>query len=163
MPQFDPSTFASQIFWLAIIFAALYVLMARVALPRIAEVLEERSERIADDLERAESLKKEADAVIEQYEAALAKARGEASSVLAQAAQEIAEVSAKRQAEFSAELGRKTDEAEARIAKAKDEAKAHVREIAVGVTSEITSKLIGVEPAEDEVAKSVDAQLKGAA
>lgn len=163
MPQFDPSTFASQIFWLAIVFTALYVLMARVALPRIAEVLEERSERIADDLERAESLKKEADAVIEQYEAALAKARGEASSVLAQAAQEIAEVSAKRQAEFSAELGRKTDEAEARIARAKDEAKSHVREIAVGVTSEITSKLIGVEPGEDEVAKSVDAQLKGAA
>jgi F-type H+-transporting ATPase subunit b len=163
MPQFDPTTFASQVFWLAITFIALYVLMARVALPRIAEVLEERSERIADDLERAESLKKEADAVVEQYEAALAKARAEAGALIARAAQEIAETSARRQAEFAAELARKTEAAEARITRAKDEAKSHVRDIAIEVAGDISAKLIGVAPNQDQVAKSVDAQLKGAA
>lgn len=163
MPQFDPSTFASQLFWLAVCFVALYVLMARVALPRIAEVLEERSERIADDLERAASLKKEADAVVEQYEAALAKARAEAGAVIAQATLEIAEASSKQQAAFLAELTKKTDAAEARILKAKDEAKAQVRSIAVELAGDITTKLIGVAPAEEELAQSVDTELKGAA
>lgn len=163
MPQFDPSTFASQIFWLAVTFVALYVLMARVALPRIAEVLEERSERIADDLERAESLKKEADAVVEQYEAALAKARTEAGAVIAQATQEIAELTSKRQSAFAADLAKQTDAAEARIAKAKDEAKAQVRSIAIDAAGDITAKLTGIAPSEDQVARSVDQELKGAA
>ena len=52
-PPFDVHTFPSQLIWLAIAFAALYLLMSRIALPRIANILEERHDRIADDLEEA--------------------------------------------------------------------------------------------------------------
>ncbi|NNG04703.1 MAG: F0F1 ATP synthase subunit B' [Inquilinus sp.] len=161
MPQFDPQYFASQIFWLAVSFAILYWLMARFVLPRIAEVLEERSERIADDLEKAETLKTEAEAVIEAYEAALAKARGEASGLLAKAAQEIAEVSAQRQAEFAAALAKKTQAAEDRIATAKQEATAQVRDIAVDAARAITDRLVGAAPDEAAAAAEVDTALKG--
>ncbi|MGP1396374.1 MAG: F0F1 ATP synthase subunit B family protein [Inquilinaceae bacterium] len=162
MPQFDPTYFLSQVFWLAITFVLLYLLMARVALPRIAEVLEQRSERIANDLERAEMVKKEADAVVEAYEAALAKARQEAAAVLAQAGQEIAELSAKRQAEFSAKLADQTAAAEERIGRAKREAQAHVRDIAVDVASDIAGKLIGRAPDQQTVSRSVDGAMQEA-
>lgn len=160
MPQFDPTYFLTQVFWLAVTFVALYFLMSRVALPRIAEVMEQRSARIANDLEKAASLKRETDAVIEAYEAAVAKARGEAAAVMAKAGQEIAEISAKRQAAFSAELAEKVTAAESRIAKAKTEAKAQVRDIAVDVARDITAKLAGGSPDRTATARSVDAALK---
>jgi F-type H+-transporting ATPase subunit b len=163
MPQFDPSTFPSQIFWLAVTFVAMYFIMARNVLPRIAEVLEERSERLTSDLEKAETLRNEAETVIAAYEEALSKARAEAAAVVAQANQEIAEASAKRQAEFAAELSRRTEAAEARIDRAKEEAKAQVRDIAMDATADLTAKLTGISPKKASVQKAVDGALKEAA
>ena len=57
LPQLDVQTYASQIFWLVVSFIVLYFLVAKVAMPRISEVLEERQERIEDDLDKAETLK----------------------------------------------------------------------------------------------------------
>lgn len=62
MPQFDPTYFASQVFWLIVTFGILYLLMAKIALPRIGDILEVRQDRIAADLDRAEQLKREAGA-----------------------------------------------------------------------------------------------------
>ena len=160
MPQFEPYWFASQLMWLAIIFVVLYLVMSRLVLPRISEVLEERSERIADDLDKAGELKKEAESVIASYEAALEKARGEASAVLAQAGQEVAELAAKRQAEFARGLAEKTAAAEQRITKAKEDAKAQIRDIAVGAAGEVVERLTGGSADEKAVSGSVDAALK---
>ena len=73
LPQLDIETYASQIFWLIVTFIVLYFLVAKIAMPRIAEVLEGRQERIEDDLDKAETLKKEAYLVRveEGYEKAL--------------------------------------------------------------------------------------------
>ena len=60
LPQLDLTTYSSQVFWLIVSFVVLYFLVAKLAMPRIAEVLEERQERIEDDLDKAETLKKEA-------------------------------------------------------------------------------------------------------
>ncbi len=160
MPQFDPSTFTSQIFWLIVTFITLYFLMARIVLPRIGEVLEERSERLAADLDKAQALKKEADAVVAQYEAALARARDEATRVLTEAGQEISEESNRRQQEFSAELARKTADAEARIDAAKEAAKTQVRDIAQAAAGDIVEKLTGSSPADQTVTRNVDAVMK---
>ena len=160
MPQFDPYWFASQLMWLGIIFVILYLVMSRLVLPRIGEVLEERSERIADDLDKAGSLKKEAETVIAAYEEALQKARGEASAVLAQAGQEVAEMASKRQAEFARGLAEKTAAAEERIAKAKEDAKAQIRDIAIGAAGNVVERLTGTSADESAIAGSVDAALK---
>ena len=63
MPQFDHTFFVSQLVWLAITFTVLYLVLSRIALPRLAEVMDQRSSRLAADLDRAESLRREADAV----------------------------------------------------------------------------------------------------
>ncbi|MBN2752193.1 MAG: F0F1 ATP synthase subunit B', partial [Rhodospirillaceae bacterium] len=95
MPQFDPTSFPSQLFWLATTFIALYVLMSKVALPRIGDILEERQKRISDDLDMAERLKTETEAAIAVYEKALSDARvtaqAEISRVMAANAAEAAE------------------------------------------------------------------------
>ena len=82
MPQLDPNVFSPQLVWLAISFAILYFLMAKVALPRVGRVLEERQERIEDNLETAEELKKQADTQAEAHEKALSGAREQALSAI---------------------------------------------------------------------------------
>ena len=164
MPQFEQvEFFLSQLFWLAVIFTGLYFVMARVALPRVAEVLEERSERLAEDLERAEKLRQEAEEVVAGYEAALSKARSEAAGVLSETGKEIQALTAKREAEFAKELARKTAAAEARIAAAKAEAQAQVRDIALEATIDITARLVGSPAEQAAVSDTVDDVLKEAA
>ena len=69
MPQLDVSTFASQILWLALTFVPLYLIIVRVALPRIGEVIEARRDKIDDDLKKAAARRDEAQAVLAEYEA----------------------------------------------------------------------------------------------
>ena len=88
MPQFEPSSFASQIFWLVVSFGLLYLLMSKIALPRIADILEVRQDRIAADLDRAEALRREAEEARAAYELALSDARSEAQKLLENAAEQ---------------------------------------------------------------------------
>ena len=78
MPQMEFADYAPQLIWLAITFITLYVLMSRVALPRIADVLEQRQLRVTNDLEQASALRDEATKALEAYEATMAKARSQA-------------------------------------------------------------------------------------
>ena len=78
MPQLDFSTFGNQIFWLVVTLVAIYLILDRIALPRIAEVLAERQDRITGDIAAAEDLKAQALAAEEAYNKALAEARTEA-------------------------------------------------------------------------------------
>ena len=80
-PPLQVETYASQIFWLAIIFVALYLLMARIALPRVGGILENRQQHIDGDLAEAKQLKDSSDAAIAAYEKALADARGRAQAL----------------------------------------------------------------------------------
>jgi F-type H+-transporting ATPase subunit b len=78
MPQLEIADFAPQLIWLTITFVTLYLVMARIALPRIGAVIEERRDRIADDLDQAEQLKQKTEKAIAAYEQALAQSRAEA-------------------------------------------------------------------------------------
>ena len=82
MPQLDISTFAPQLFWLAVIFVALYIVMKTVALPQVGRAIEARRQRREEDLARAARLKAEADAANEAYQKLLATARAEAQATL---------------------------------------------------------------------------------
>ncbi|MGQ0662029.1 MAG: F0F1 ATP synthase subunit B family protein [Pseudomonadota bacterium] len=145
MPQLDPADFAPQLVWLAITFLALYLVMARVALPRIADVLAVRAERIRDDLDKAAALKAEADEALALYQKALAEARAQAGAVLRDTAQLLAALSAQRQAEVSATLAAQTKSAEAAIAAATARAMADLTSAAAETAAAATARLIGVE------------------
>ncbi len=156
MPQLDISTYAPQLVWLAVTFIVLYVLMAKVALPRVGDVLEERQQRIADDLDQAEKLKLDAEKVLADYEAALAAARSKAHVIAAEMHEKMAAEAAERKARIEAELSAKAKEAEAGIMEARARAMSHVREVAQEVTREIVAKLAGTMPAETAVIAALD-------
>lgn len=160
LPQLDPSTYAPQVIWLAITFAVLYVLMAKVALPRIGHVLEERRHKIDQNLEKAESLKVDAEAAAAAYEGAMADARARAGEVLGDVREGAARETAERQAELGARLHADIQEAEAGIAEARDKAVAGIRDLAAEVAHSAAEKLAGETVDAGAVRSAVDAALK---
>ena len=160
MPQFDPQFFLPQLFWLAVLFGILYLLMSRVALPRVAEVLETRQDRIAHDLDRAEELKKQAEAVLKAYEAASAEARSKAQALLAEAAAQSQAEANRRNDEIAARLAREGEAAAERIARSKTQAMQQVSEMAAELAAEAARKISGVQVSAGEARAAVDAALK---
>lgn len=159
MPQLDPNVFAPQLIWLAITFVTLYLVMSRVALPRIGEVLEARAERIRTDLDRAAKVKSQADAVLASYEKSLADARAKAQAQARERSAELAALAAERQAKVAAELGERTKAAEQRIAKAKLDALANIRQVAGDTAQAAVSRLIGLEIDRRDVEAAVAASM----
>ncbi len=158
-PPFDGTTFASQLLWLALSFGLLYFLMSRIALPRIGRILEERHDRIADDLEEAAKHKADSEAAQAAYEKALNEARAKANSIAGETRNRLnAEQDANRKS-LEAELATKLAAAEERITSTKTEALTHVKGIAVDATGAIVSTLIGTSPAQHEVEQAVDSAL----
>lgn len=159
MPQFDPSTFPTQLFWLALTFVALYVLMVRVALPRVTDVLDARRARIDHDLETAEKLKAEAEQTLAAYEKAMADARSQAQSLLRKASEEMAVEAQARQAELAKSLAERTKTAESRIDEARARALADIRQVASTAAQAATQRLIGVAVDGAQAAAAVDKVL----
>lgn len=160
LPQLDPTTFAPQLVWLAITFAVLYLLMSKVALPKVGQVIEERQERITTDLDRAQVLRDEANGVMEAYEQALSDARAQAQAVIAEAAAEIARTQSERQAAFTTEAATKVKAAEERIAAAKEQALANVRAVASEIAQQTAEKLAGVKVDTSEADAAVGSVIK---
>jgi F-type H+-transporting ATPase subunit b len=162
MPQIDQiDTYLSQVFWLVISFAILYVVMWKAALPRVADVLRERRERIDNDIERAEKLKTEAEAVLEAYQATVAKAQAEAQAILRAGADAFAAEAAARHDEVSARLAQETEAAESRIEAARDEALANVVTVAGEVARAAAARLIDAEISEVDADAAVRRSIEG--
>ena len=133
MPQLDVSTFVPQLFWLAVTFGLLLLLMARVGLPRVGGLIEARRRRVAEDLARAAQLKTEAEAALAAYQEALAEARAEAQAAVKETTDRMAAEAAERQRQLSESLARQTAEAEQQISAAKQRALSEMPEIATEV------------------------------
>ena len=159
-PPFQKDTFASQLLWLALVFVALYLLMSRIALPRIGSILEARRQRIDGDLAQAARLKDQSDAAITAYEKSLADARGRAQTLANETrAKEAAAAEAARKA-LDAKLNERIADAEKALAQTKTAAMANVRGIATETATMIVERLIGASPPGQQVADAVADVLK---
>jgi F-type H+-transporting ATPase subunit b len=159
-PPFDATTFASQLIWLAICFAAIYVMVARVALPRVGGIIAARRDKVAADLAEAERLKAEADQAVAAYEKALAEARGRAHALAAETRETLAREAEQNRKAVEEELNGRLAAAERQIAASKAAAMVNVRGIAVEAAAAIVARLTEVTPAESAVASAVDTVLK---
>jgi F-type H+-transporting ATPase subunit b len=156
-PPLDPSTFAAQLVWLALAFGLLYVVLSRVALPRVGEVIEERRERVQRDLAAAEQLKSATEQALTNYEQALAEARAKGNAIAKGMRDDLAgEIDAER-SKVEAQIGQKLAEAEARIGQTKARALASVNDIAADIAGAIVSRLIGHDVSKDDVARALAA------
>jgi F-type H+-transporting ATPase subunit b len=154
-PPLDSKTFPSQIFWLVIFFGALYLLMSRLVLPRIASILETRKNRIDGDIARASALKEETEAALNSYNKALADARGNASDIAKSTRDMVNADVASKQHKLDAELSAKAVAAEAAIAKSKAKAMESVSSIASDTASEIVAALTGGKVTKAALAKAL--------
>ena len=154
-PPMDAHSFPSQIFWLVIFFGLLYLLMSKVALPRMEQVLGNRRKAIEADLSRASALKNETEAAVQSYEKALADARANAQAIAADTKARMgAEMDAER-GSLEKSLGAKLAEAESRIAASKAQSMKDVHEVAADTASEIVSALTGTQISKADAVKAI--------
>lgn len=159
-PPFNPQTFASQLFWLVIAFALLYVLMAKVAIPRVGAIIENRQKRIDDDIAEAGRLKQQSDEAVAAYEKALADARSRAQTIANETRerQQAAADASRKALEY--QLNAKLAEAEKTIAATKQAAMSNVRGIAADAAKAIVERLIDKRPADNVVDAAVAGAIK---
>lgn len=144
MPQLEQiDTYLGQIFWLFVTFGFLYVVLWKAALPRVSSVLQERQERIDEDIRKAEEFKQEADDAIAAYEKLVADARNQAQAVIREASLALAADAAARHDALTARIKADVAEAEARIDRARADAIGNIQTVAVEVAQAATSRLIG--------------------
>jgi len=160
-PPFDKQTFPSQLLWLTVSFVALYMLMARIALPRVESIFAERRQRVSGDVAEANRLKGESETAIASYESALADARGRAQALVSDSRErQNAEAEARRK-DLDTGLNARIAEAENKIAQTKAAAMVSVRGIATEAAAAIIERLTGSAPANrDAVAAAVSEALK---
>ena len=81
MPQLDPTYWASQGFWLILIFTILYISISKFYLPKIKDNLDNRENKIKEDLENANKFKGQSEAKLKEYEIILENAKKEVSKI----------------------------------------------------------------------------------
>jgi F-type H+-transporting ATPase subunit b len=159
-PPFNKETFASQLVWFAIFFVALYVIIARLAIPRIGGIVQARRDQVEIDLAEANRLKDQSDAALKAYEKSLADARGRAQQLAGETRDRLNAEAEETRKRLEGELNAKLAEAEKTIAATKSAAMANVRGIAVDTASAIVQRLIGTAPAGGAVEAAVTEALK---
>ena len=160
MPQLDFSTWPNQIFWLTVTLVVIYLVLSRIALPRIGAVLAERKGTIANDLAAAEELKLKAVAAEKAYNDALVTARTEAAKIVAAAKADIQKDLDAATAKADVEIAAKADESEKTIGEIRAGAVAAITEVARDTAHELVSALGGTADAKT-VTAAVAARLKG--
>jgi F-type H+-transporting ATPase subunit b len=160
-PPFQQDTFASQLVSLLIAFVALYLIVSKIALPRVGSVLDERQKKIEGDLAAAHRLKDESDNALKAYETELAQARARAQEIGTEAREKLNAAAEAERKTLEARLAVKLADAEKTIAATRASAMSNVRGIAADAAGAIVKQLIGVSPTSKTVESAVDASLKG--
>lgn len=160
MPQLCADWIPNQIFWLLITLAAIYFVMSRIALPRIASVLAERSGTITNDLAAAEELKVRASEAEAAYEKALLDARAEANKIVAEAKAAIQGELEAEMEKADAQIAEKTAESEKAISEIRASAMESVSEVAKDTAKALVAALGGTADAKT-ITTAVNARMKG--
>ncbi|MDZ4843333.1 MAG: F0F1 ATP synthase subunit B' [Hyphomicrobium aestuarii] len=154
-PPFKTETFAPQLVWLALTFGMLYFVLSRIVLPRIADVIDERANRIKRDLDAAERLKVETDKAIAGYEDALAVAKNKANQIAGETRAALTADTDREKLSIESQLNARLADAETRISAMKTKALSSVNDIAGTTAVAIVGRLVGDEPSADELKRAL--------
>jgi len=157
LPQLNPESFVSQLFWLALTYGILYFALSNYILPRIGRALDQRKERIQRDIDQAQQLKEQTDEAIATYERSLAEARGKANALAKETRDRLAAETEAERTKVEDQVSAKIAEAEGRITSMKVAALAEVNTIANDTAGDIVSKLVGGNVSADEIQAALNA------
>jgi len=154
-PPFESQHFPSQLFWLVLTFILLYVLMSRVALPRIGAIFAERSKHISDDIAAAQRFKERSDAAQATYQKSIADARTRAQTIANETRAQQAAAANAANKRLEGKLHERLTAAEKSIAATRTAAMSNVNAIATETAAAIVQRLIGTAPNHDAAAAAV--------
>lgn len=160
LPQLCFDWFPNQIFWLIVTLIAIYLLLTRMALPRIAGVLSERAGTISNDLAAADDLRAKAAEAEKAYDKALAEARAEAQKIIAEAKAEMQKDLDAAIARADAEIAERTEASQKAIADIRAGAMESVREVARDTVGAVLD-VMGTEAEQAEIDRAVAARMEG--
>jgi F-type H+-transporting ATPase subunit b len=159
-PPFNKETFASQLVWFAIFFVALYVIISRLAIPRIGGIVDARRGRVEGDLAEANRFKDQSSAALKAYEKSLADARGRAQALANETRDKLNAEAEQARRKLETELNARLAKADQTIAATKTAAMANVQGIAIDTATAIVQRLIGTAPSGNAVEAAVADALK---
>ncbi|MDX2112262.1 MAG: hypothetical protein SFW63_00795 [Alphaproteobacteria bacterium] len=160
MPQLDPTWFASQLFWLALSFAALFFVMSRLVLPPLLAIMAKRRDTIDSDLSLAQGMKTEAEQARGAYESTLAEARSKSQQLVADALQEQKQKAEAASRALEQEIADRLREAERRITTQKQELMATLTPVTAELTAMIVEKLSNIRPDDNAVSTAITRGVK---
>ena len=146
MPQIAQlgEVYASQLFWLAIFFGAIFVVIGLGMLPKVQATVDARDAKIAADLKAAEGAREHADALEEAYRAEMDKGRSEGARLAAEAKADAARSTEKAVAKADAAIAIKIDKAVAKIGEARAAALAEIEAIAADAAQQMVGRVAGL-------------------
>ena len=156
MPQLNPEFWVSQIFWLIITFASLFLILSRFILPKISKNIEFRKSQILENIETAEKQKEESENKIKEYENLILKSKNEARNYFNEARKKILQDLDKKREKLESELNEEINIAEKEIIELKNNAPEKINKIAVETSSNLIRQLIGEEVNNSSISAIVD-------
>ena len=141
MPQLDFSTFLPQIFWLFISLSFLYIVLSRYALPRVSDVIEERKDIIAQDIDSAKEYSAESEKAIEELNLKLSEAKTSSQNLINKSLQDIKEDSEIKKSSLIKKINNEISEAEGEIKEKKETALAEISSISESLAIEMLESL----------------------
>ncbi len=142
MPQLDFSTFVPQLFWLFLSLSFLYLILSRIALPRISDVIEERKDIIAQDIDKAKALSNDTDLAIEELDIKITEAKSKSLELINSSRKKILDLNDSEKRKFDEEISKEIKKAEDEILINKDLAMSRISEIAEEITAEMLSNIL---------------------
>lgn len=163
MPQIAQlgETFASQVFWLLLIFGFVFFVIGRGMVPKVMATVSLRDKQIADDLAAAAAARDQADQEEEAWRKRENENRAKAQGIIADAKAEAAKATEARLATAGDSIDVRMNEAEARIATARDGALAEIELVAADAANDIVQRLAGVTVGEAAARSAVKEALHG--
>ncbi len=159
-PQLEVGDFAPQLIWLAISFALLYLLLSRLALPRIERVLGDRKSRIAGDLESARTAQQDSEKAMAHYDAQVAAAKAKGQSSIRTHREKLDAELAQKRSTLDGQLAAKAAETEQKFQALLQRASSEMDAMTAGAVSDIVKEFAGVEASEDEVRAALSQRSK---
>tara|TARA_B100000214_G_scaffold31045_1_gene20016 strand:- start:613 stop:1188 length:576 start_codon:yes stop_codon:yes gene_type:complete len=160
MPQLDPEYWASQAFWLVITFSTIYILIAKIFIPKIKSNLDMREDKIRKNLEEAKLFKEKSEEKLKEYKDIISKGKIEVKKILAASRQKLNEDMLAKKIEIQKKIEKETIEAEKEINKFKNESVVKLSQISVGITSDIIKDIFGDDLNKSSVEATVNQSIK---
>ncbi len=161
IPQLDFSSFPHQIFWLAVFLVAIFIVVRRIALPRVGEILSRREKRIQLDLEEARQINAQAEELEAQIAQTLTEAKQYSEMKAAEARNEIQTIKAAATVEAERVVRLEAEEADRAIQTMRTQSVEAIREIAKTTAAEIVNQIVPSRGIYDRISKVVDPSIKG--